>query len=109
MTSGETPRIGPHDFAGLDAGPVDTSQHDLAQWERVVDAIIYLLGRKGVMKDVAELRRHIEDLGPDVYERLSYYERWAASAAATCVEAGVVTREELDARAAEIAKRSEAS
>ncbi len=109
MESNDVPRIGPHDLAGLDEGLIDSSEQDVAQWERVVDAMIYLLLAKGVMKDVAELRRHIEDLGPGAYESLSYYERWATSAAETCVEAGVVTREELDARVAGIVNRGDAA
>jgi len=44
------------------------------------------------------LRRGIESLGPDVYEKLSYYERWAASAALNAIEQGLVTQVELDAR-----------
>ena len=99
MTAGSDP-IGPHDLGGHEAGAVERAEHDLAWWERQVDAMVVLLLERGVLKDVAQLRNGIEQLGPDVYERLGYYERWAASAAGLAVEAGVVTREELDARIA---------
>ena len=92
-------------MAGLDAGAIDRTGHDLAHWERVVDAIIYLLLQKGVMADVAQLRTGIEELGPDVYERLTYYERWAASAAKACLDAGVVTGDELQQRIAAVRER----
>ena len=107
MMSDERPKpIGPHDLAGQDAGIIDQSTHDLAHWERVVDAIVYLLLEKGVMGDVAQLRAGIEELGPNVYEQLSYYERWAASAAKASIDAGVVSKAELERRIDDIRQRS---
>ncbi len=91
-------RIGPHDLGGLPGGPVDRAEHDPAYWERQVDAMVMLMRRKGVMIDPAQLRRGIESLDPDVYEKLSYYERWAGSAALNAIEQGLVTQAELDAR-----------
>ncbi|MDA0334615.1 MAG: nitrile hydratase subunit beta [bacterium] len=91
-------RIGPHDLGGLPGGPVDRTEHDAAHWERQVDAMVMLMRRKGVMIDPAQLRRGIESLDPDVYEKLSYYERWAGSAALNAIEQGLVTQAELDAR-----------
>ena len=105
----ETPeprRIGPHDLGGLDAEAVDRAEHDLAYWERMVDAMIRLLVEKGVYTDVAQLREGIEALGPDVYGELGYYERWAASAARKCMLEGIVERDELEARMTEVAARS---
>lgn len=97
--------IGPHDLGGLPGGPVDRTEHDAAYWERQVDAMVMLLRQKGVMKDAAQLRRGIESLAPDVYEALSYYERWAGSAAFNAIEQGLVTQEELDRRIAAIETR----
>ena len=102
-------RIGPHDLGGLEAGALERAEHDLAWWERQVDAMIILLMERGLMKDVAQLRNGIEQLGSDVYERLSYYERWAASAASLCVEAGVVSQHELDERIEAIRRRGAGS
>lgn len=92
------PPIGPHDLGGQDADAIDRAEHDVAYWEREVDAMIGLLRKAGAMKDVSQLRDGIERLGPDVYERLSYYERWAASAAHLAIERGLVSAEELEAR-----------
>jgi hypothetical protein len=104
----ETPqRIGPHDMGGLPGDAVDRSEHDAAYWERQVDAMIVLMFKKGIFKDLAQLRRGIESLSPDVYEKLSYYERWATSAALNAVEQGIVTQEELDARIAAIGSHRE--
>lgn len=96
--SGGTERIGAHDLGGLSAGPVDRAEHDSAHWERQVDAMVILMRKKGVMMDPAQLRRGIESLDPDVYEKLSYYERWAGSAAQNAIEQGLVTEAELEAR-----------
>ena len=94
--------IGPHDLGGQTDGPlageIDRSEHEYAHWERLVDAIIYVLRDKGVMTDSAQLREGIESLGDDAYDRLTYYERWAASTAKTCIEKGVITQAELDAK-----------
>lgn len=89
-------RIGPHDLAGLPSGTVDRADHDVAYWERIADAIIYVLRDKDIMTDAAELRVGIETLGNDAYDRLSYYERWAASTAKAMINRGIITQKELD-------------
>ncbi len=97
--TGDTPeRIGPHDLGGEAAGPVAREAHDPAHWERQVDAMVMLMRRKGVMLDPAQLRRGIESLDPEVYEKLSYYERWAGAAAINAIEQGLVTQAEIDVR-----------
>lgn len=96
--------IGPHDLGGAEAGPVDRHEHAVAHWEKQVDAMMTLLSERGHLK-VDELRRGIETLGADAYERLSYYERWAQSMATILLEKGIVTPEEITAKAAEIKAR----
>ncbi len=98
----------PHDLGGLAGGPVDQHEHVLNFWEWRVDALIRLLFAKGLVHDFAEIRRAIEDLRPDVYDTLSYYERWAASAATLLVEKGVLTEDEIAARIAAIKARGSA-
>ena len=103
----EAPR-GIHDLGGLPGGAIDRAEHDATFWEQRVDAMLTLLadGKRRLM-DTAELRRDIESLGPDAYQSLSYYERWAASVAAIMVEKGIVGQDELDERIAEIKARAE--
>lgn len=96
--------IGPHDLAGQEAGPVETCEHAVAHWEKQVDAMMTLLNERGHLK-VDELRRGIEGLGPDAYERLTYYERWAQSMATILLEKGIVTAEEITAMVARQAAR----
>lgn len=91
-------RGGPHDLGGLPGGPVDRDEADIAYWERRVEAALYLAYRKGLLQDTAELRVGIESLGESVYEKLSYYERWAASLASRLVARGVLDQATIDAR-----------
>jgi hypothetical protein len=85
---------GIHDLGGLPAKPVEPSEHDYALWEKRVDALLVLLTRKGLMT-VDELRRNIESLGGDAYEKMSYYERWIYSITQTLIQRGVITIDEL--------------
>ena len=94
-----------HDMGGLPAGKVTTSEHDYALWEKRVDAMLVLLSdKKRGLVNVDQLRRGIESLPPDAYDRMSYYERWMHSIATIMLERGVVTREELDRRIAKLRK-----
>jgi nitrile hydratase subunit beta len=87
-----------HDRGGWPTdAPIDRSEHELADWELLVDALAGSLGRTGLM-NVDELRRGIESMPPDEYERASYYERWLYSLEAILAEKGVLAEGELEAR-----------
>lgn len=89
-----------HDRGGRPTeAPIDRHEHELAEWEVLMDALVSVLGRAGVMS-VDELRRGIESMQPDEYERASYYERWLHSVETILTEKGVVAPGELDARLA---------
>ncbi|MSQ50054.1 MAG: nitrile hydratase subunit beta [Betaproteobacteria bacterium] len=95
-------------MGGLPAGKVEFTEHDYVDWERRVDALRLLLsGIKGgrQLMTVDELRKNIETLPPDAYERMSYYERWVTSITQTMIQRGVITTEELGKKMAEIGKR----
>ncbi len=95
-------------MGGLPAGRVEPTEHDYADWERRVDALMVLLsGVKGGKKlmTVDELRKNIEMLPPDAYDRMSYYERWVTSITHIMIQRGVITTEELGRKMAEIEKR----
>jgi hypothetical protein len=86
-----------HDLGGLPAGPVERDEHDPSLAERRVDALMMLLMGHGVF-NVDEMRRTIESLPPDVYERHDYYERWLLTLERLLIEKGVLTAEEIEAR-----------
>lgn len=93
-----------HDMGGRreEFGPIDRSDHQVEDWERVADAVNIVLNAKG-HKTTDEMRRAIESL--DRYREMGYYERWAAAAELLVVEKGLLTKEEIDARAAELEQR----
>jgi hypothetical protein len=72
-------------------------------WEKRTDALVMLLASptKRVLR-VDELRRAIESLTPDAYEKLSYYERWITAVEALLIGKGILTREEIDRKAEEV-------
>jgi len=94
---------GVNDLGGSPGGPIDKSQHEIEVWERLADAVTIVLDKKGI-KTTDEHRRAQESLPPEQYEALSYYERWVAATELLLVEKGVLTREEIDAKAKELQK-----
>jgi hypothetical protein len=74
MQNDQAPRAH-HDMGGLPASPIAQTEHDYALWEKRVDALMVLLSRRSLLT-VDELRRNIEGLGSDAYDRMTYYERW---------------------------------
>jgi len=90
-----------HDMGGLEAGPIDRDEHEEEAWEKRVDALMVLLGQRKILS-VDELRRGIEELGADAYDRYTYYERWMASMTNILLEKKIVGVSELGARMAEI-------
>jgi len=94
-----------HDRGGsANAGPIDRTEHQLDDWEYLAEGISGALSEKGI-RCTDESRRAMESLPPDVYESLKYYERWIAGAEIILEEKGVLTREEIDAKMAELEQR----
>jgi hypothetical protein len=102
------PRHAHHDMGGLPAGPIEAVEHDYALWEKRVDAMMVLLSNRGLMT-TDELRRNIEALGADAYDRMTYYERWMHSVAQTMIQRGVVSLDELGRKIAEVEGRADVS
>ena len=75
------------------------SEHELADWEILMDSLVGTLGHSGAM-NVDELRRGIESMPPNEYETATYYERWLYSVETILTEKGLLAPGELDARLA---------
>ena len=85
-----------HDRGGWPTdAPIDRTEHELEDWEVLTDALVGALGRNGLM-NVDELRRGIESMPAEKYERASYYERWLYSIETILTEKGVLKPGELD-------------
>lgn len=106
MTDTQNTRTGRrwHDMGGDAAGPVPTQQHDFSLWEKRVDALMIIASAKGHFT-VDGLRRVLEDMAPDTFETMTYYERWIASVNQNLIEAGVYTTSELAQRMTDVAAR----
>src|ERR1700704_2226949 len=97
-----------HDVGGLEFGPIDRSEHDLALWEKRTDALLILLrDNKRRVLTVDAHRRMIESYGEQEYDRTTYYEKWIRSVRNLLVEQNVLTREEIEARMAEVRAKHE--
>lgn len=97
---------GHHDMGGLPADPVHPAEHDYAPWEKRVDALMILLrDHERRIITVDELRRGIESIAPEAYDKLGYYERWITSIAHLLLEKGIVDQAALDAKLAAVKAR----
>jgi hypothetical protein len=97
-----------HDVGGLEFGPIDRSEHDLALWEKRTDAMLILLvGAKKRAFAIDAMRRVIEDYGQQEYDRTTYYEKWIRAVRNLIVEQEIVSREEIETRMAQVRARHE--
>ena len=100
---------GVHDVGGLPGEALNRDEHELAFWEKRVDALLMLLVDKQGVMTVDELRRGIEQLGEGAYGELGYYERWMASISQNLLEKGVLTSDEMARKLAELEQRAAAT
>jgi RND family efflux transporter MFP subunit len=71
-----------------------------------VDALLVLLSRKDRrLMTVDELRRNIESLGAEAYDKMTYYERWIHSISQTLIQRGVLSIDELGRKIADVEAR----
>ena len=63
-----------------------------------------LLAQRGYRR-TDENRRYVEMLGHDVYNTLTYYERWTAALTRVLIDKGVLTQDEVDAKVAQVRER----
>ena len=96
-------------MGGLGAGKVEPAEHDYEDWERRVDALMVLCsgitGKKRLLT-VDELRKNIESLTPQAYDRLAYYEKWITALTQSLIQRGVITTAELARKMNEVEKRA---
>ena len=94
-----------HDVGGLDLGPIDRHEHDLALWEKRGDAMAILLvapQRRAFTLDAK--RRVIEAFAEQEYDNTAYYEKWIRAIRNLLIEGEIVTREEIETKVAVVRK-----
>lgn len=96
----------PNDRGGWpDAGPIDTAEHEPTFWERRVDAMQQLLGRKGVAVTDENRASRERSISAEDYGRLAYYDRWLIGMEVTLVGKGILTDGELRRKVEEMEAR----
>ena len=90
-------------MGGEPGGPVEPLDHGMKFWEKQANALRNTLTSRKVLR-LDELRRAAEDLG-EQYHQLAYFERTTSALRDVLLEKGFFTREELDAKLAEVRKR----
>lgn len=108
MTAGpDLSRARAHDLGGQPAGPVDRTEHETEPWQNLATALMYLLRDRCSLAKTDEMRRAIEDMKPEDYRRLGYFDKWAVGLSTLVVEKGLMRREEIARRASDISTRIE--
>jgi hypothetical protein len=96
----------PNDVAGQPAGPIDRAEHELEPWHKLVTALLFVLrSPPHNMMYIDEMRRAMEDIPPDEYQRLEYFEKWALGITQLVTEKGLVSRDRIESRVAELQAR----
>jgi Nitrile hydratase beta subunit len=84
----------PTEMGGLDAGPIQRVEHEYLPWEKRCHALANILDSRKII-NTEEKRRGIEDLGSEIVEKLSYYERWIVAFANILFRKEILTPGEL--------------
>jgi nitrile hydratase len=94
-----------HDQGGRPGtGPIDRSEHQAADWELLADGMTNALYARGI-RNLDEHRRAREDMPPELYPDITYYERWIYGIEAILIEKGYLTKDEIDRKTADIEAR----
>lgn len=94
-----------HDLGGQPAGRVERTEHEPEPWQNLVTALMYLLRDHCHLAKTDEMRRAIEDMDPEDYRRLGYFDKWAVGLSTLVVEKGLISRDELARRRGAISAR----
>ncbi len=93
-----------HDMGGLPGGPVDPTDHSFAPWQKRIEATVRLALMSPKNRfTVDQFRRAIEELPPNLYDSLTYFEKWIAALSNLLVSRGALTQTEIDANVARVA------
>jgi Nitrile hydratase beta subunit len=91
-----------HDIGGLDLGPIDREDHDLALWEKRVDAMMIVLYAKKGLFTVDAMRRVIEGYGQQDYDSIGYYDKWVRALRNLMIEQDILSKDAIDAKIVEV-------
>lgn len=97
---------GIHDLGGMQGfGQVQVQENEPvfhAPWEAKVFAMQRTAYKIGACQNIDQFRHSVERIDPIAYLTHGYYGRWLGGIETLCVEAGVLTQEELNQRVADL-------
>ncbi len=85
-----------NDIGGRTTGPIERTEAEVKYWEAQVDAIRRVLGNNIVSLD--EQRRATEEMTPETYDQLDFFERRLEAMVRVLTEKGIVNRQQLEKR-----------
>ena len=94
---------------GIDAGILreDTPKKP---YEERADAILLLLSNAGKgLLNIHAMRRASEKFSHEDYLKLSYYDRWVRAIAALCIETGIFSEQEWEAKKRQVVLQNKAA
>ena len=94
----------PNDIGGLEAGPVQITEHELLPWEKRCHALADVLDFHKII-NTEEKRRGVEALGAEMVNKLTYYERWAVAFSNICFQKGILVPSQLAEKMDEVQRR----
>ena len=94
----------PTELGGLQAGPIERVEHELAPWEKRCHALADVLDFHKII-NTEEKRRGVEALGAELVSKLTYYERWITAFANILFEKGILAPGDVALKMEEVAAR----
>lgn len=97
-----------HDVGGnpAAAGGIDRTEKPHLPWQVEFTATLWaLMGQDTPKITLDEMRRGVEDMRPEEYDSMAYYDRQTLSVTSAVVERGHLTWDEVEARIALLRKR----
>jgi nitrile hydratase beta subunit len=91
---------GKHGFGSVEIEPDEPTFH--ADWEARVFTLLGAAWGSGALKNVDQFRHAIERIAPAAYLTHGYYGRWLGAIETVFVEAGILTRDAIDAEDAAV-------
>lgn len=96
-----------HDVGGnpAAAGGIDRTEKPDAAWQVEFTATLWaLMGQNTPQVTLDEMRRGVEDMRPEDYDAMPYYDRQTLAVTSAVVERGHLTWDEVDARIEKLRK-----
>ena len=85
-----------HDRGGWPTNePIKMEPAALMDWELTIDGIVSVLRTRGLIL-TDELRRSIENIEPEIYSTLKYYERWCTAVENLLIEKQLISSQDIE-------------